>query len=276
MVGPAEKSTRQGDLGRGRWHETRRRREQRAGASPHNLLADELGDELKTGDRRRQGACLRHHALKDRAAVLSTDLTGNGAYWIDQKTGTWITSTYYRSELPKWAKDFNDSKRAEKYLNQEWKDGNGKVLRTTKPAEGKPGSFYKVIGSTPFANDYEFEFARELITYEKLGNGPATDLLIVSLSANDILGHKVGPDSAEMRAMAMATDRQLAGFFEFLGHQIGLANVWIRAIRRSRRCALAAGGSAVAPAGRRPFNRQNASAGEQRALCPSFRTLPNM
>ena len=66
-----------------------------------------------------------------------------------------------------------------------------------------------------------------LITYEKLGNGPATDLLIISLSANDILGHKVGPDSPEMQAMALATDRQLAGFFEFLGHQIGLANVWI-------------------------------------------------
>ena len=61
---------------------------------------------------------------------------------------------------------------------------------------GKASNFYDLVGSTPFANDYEFEFARELITYEKLGNGPATDLLIVSLSANDILGHKVGPDSA--------------------------------------------------------------------------------
>jgi arylsulfatase A-like enzyme len=52
-------------------------------------------------------------------------------------------------------------------------------------------------------------------------------LLVVSLSANDILGHKVGPDSPEMQAMALALDRQLAGFFDFLGHQLGLANVWI-------------------------------------------------
>ena len=104
---------------------------------------------------------------------------------------------------------------------------NGKVLRTTKPFEGKAGRFYELVGSTPFANDYEFEFARELVTYEKLGNGPATDLLIVSLSANDILGHKVGPDSPEMHAMALAHGQQLAGFFDFLGHQIGLANVWI-------------------------------------------------
>jgi arylsulfatase A-like enzyme len=195
------------------------------GASPHHLLADTLGDELKLatqGKSRVFGI-----ALKDRASVLPAGFAADGAYWIDRATGTWITSTYYRSELPKWAQDFNNNKRAEKYLNQDWKDNNGNVLRTTKPADGKQGNFYDLVGSTPLANDYEFEFARELITYEKLGNGPATDLLIISLSANDILGHKVGPDSAEMQAMALATDRQLAGFFEFLGHQIGLANIWI-------------------------------------------------
>jgi arylsulfatase A-like enzyme len=196
-----------------------------AGASPHNLLADTLGDELKLatqGKSRVFGI-----ALKDRASVLPAGFAADGAYWIDRASGAWITSTYYRNELPKWAQDFNSNKRAEKYLNQEWKDGNGNVLRTTKPAEGKGGNFYDLVGSTPLANDYEFEFARELITYEKLGNGPATDLLIISLSANDILGHKVGPDSPEMQAMALAMDRQMAGFFEFLGHQIGLANIWI-------------------------------------------------
>ncbi len=195
------------------------------GASPHYLLADTLGDELKLATQGK--ARVFGIALKDRASVLPAGFAADGAYWIDRKTGAWITSTYYRSELPKWAQDFNDSKRREKYLNQEWKDGSGKILRTTKPAEGKEGNFYQLVGSTPYGNDYEFEFARELITYEKLGNGPATDLLIVSLSANDILGHQVGPDSPETQAMELATDRQLAGFFEFLGRQLGLANVWI-------------------------------------------------
>lgn len=195
------------------------------GASPHNLLADTLGDELKLATEGK--ARVFGIALKDRSAILTAGFAGDGAYWIDQKTGAWITSTYYRSELPKWAQDFNDSKRADKYLNQEWKDSNGKIFRTTRPVEGKPGDFFELVGSTPLANDYEFEFARELITYEKLGSGAATDLLIVSLSANDILGHQVGPDSPEMQAMVLATDRQLAGFFEFLGRQIGLANVWI-------------------------------------------------
>lgn len=166
-------------------------------------------------------------ALKDRAAILTAGFSADGAYWIDQKSGAWITSTYYRSELPPWVRNFNDSQRAEKYLNRDWTDSKGNVLRTTKPQAGKPADFFQLVGSTPFGNDYEFEFARELITYEKLGDGPATDLLVISLSPNDLLGHEVGPDSPEMAAMALALDRQLAGFFNFLGHQIGLANVWI-------------------------------------------------
>ena len=65
------------------------------------------------------------------------------------------------------------------------------------------------------------------MVYEKLGSGPATDLLVISLSANDILGHQAGPDSPQMRGMALELDRSLAGFFNFLGHQVGMANVWM-------------------------------------------------
>jgi predicted AlkP superfamily pyrophosphatase or phosphodiesterase len=198
------------------------------GASPHNLLASTLGDELKlatAGKSRVFGV-----ALKDRAAVLPAGHAGDGAYWIDHQTGAWVTSTYYRNDLPKWATDFNASNRTSTYWDREWRDGDGKTLSTTAHRKGKDGSdagFYEVVGSTPFANDYEFEFAKELLLYERLGTGHTTDLLTISLSANDILGHGVGPDSPEMAAMVVATDRQLAEFFNFLGHQIGLANVWI-------------------------------------------------
>ena len=117
-------------------------------------------------------------------------------------------------------------------MNREWrgKDGDGTVLGSTAPRNGKdgtPAGFYEVVGSTPFANDYQLEFAKELVLYEKLGAGSATDLLVISLSANDILGHQVGPDSPQMRSMALELDRSLAEFFGFLGHQIGMANVWM-------------------------------------------------
>jgi hypothetical protein len=197
------------------------------GASPHNLMSDTLGDELKlaTGGKARVFAI----SLKDRAAVLPAGFSGDGAYWIDRKSGDWITSTYYRPDLPEWVRNFNGSHRADKYFNREWKDSDGNVLGSTKLPVGKEkdAGFYEVVGSTPFANDYQLEFAKELVLYEKLGAGPATDLLVISLSANDILGHQVGPYSPQMRGMALELDRSLAEFFNFLGHQIGMANVWM-------------------------------------------------
>jgi arylsulfatase A-like enzyme len=199
----------------------------KTGASPHNLLADTLGDELKLAT---QGQSrVFSLSLKDRAAVLPGGFSADAAYWIDPKSGAWITSTYYRADLPRWAQDFNSSDRAAKYWDRSW-ESNGEVLRSTAHRKSKDGSdagFYEVIGSTPFANEYELEFAKELVVYENLGTGPATDLLAISLSANDILGHQVGPDSPEMAAMALALDHELADFFNFLGHRIGLANIWI-------------------------------------------------
>jgi hypothetical protein len=199
----------------------------KTGASPHNLLADTLGDELKLATQGK--ARVFGVSLKDRAAVLPAGFAGDAAYWIEPKSGDWITSTYYRQDLPKWVQDFN-STRTEKYWDREWKDAQGAVLRSTAHRKGKDGSdagFYEVVGSTALANQYEFEFAEELMLHENVGRGPATDLLSISLSPNDILGHQVGPDSPEMRQMALDLDRELADFFSFLGHQIGLAHVWI-------------------------------------------------
>ena len=200
----------------------------KAAASPHNLLADTLGDELKLATQGKSKVF--GVSLKDRAAIIPGGFSADAAYWIEPKTGTWITSTYYRPDLPKWAQDFNSSGRAAKYWDRDWKDSDGKVLRSTAHRKGKDGTeggFYEIIGATPFANEYELEFAKELIVYEKLGAGAATDLISISLSPNDILGHQVGPDTPEMAAMALALDRELADFFSFLGHQVGLADTWI-------------------------------------------------
>ena len=196
-------------------------------ASPHNLRASTLGDELKLATQGKSRVFAI--SLKDRASILPGGYSANGTFWIEKDSGAWITSDYYGAQLPDWVQEFNSSTRAQKYWNLDWKDADGQVLRTTSPKkkDGKAAGFYEAVGATPFANDYEFEFARELIAREKLGTGPATDLLVISLSANDILGHRAGPDSPEMHAMALALDTQLSGFFGFLGQQVGLANVWI-------------------------------------------------
>ncbi len=198
------------------------------GASPHNLMADTLGDELKLATQGK--ARVFGVSLKDRAAVLPAGFAGDAAYWIESKTGAWITSTYYRDDLPQWVQDFNSTRPA-KYWDREWKDAQGTVLRSTahgkSSKDGGEAGFYELVGSTAFGNEYEFEFAKELMTHENVGRGPATDLLSISLSPNDILGHQVGSDSPEMRQMALDLDHELADFVGFLGHQIGLAGVWI-------------------------------------------------
>ena len=199
----------------------------KTGASPHNLLSDTLGDELKLATQGR--ARVFGISLKDRSAILPAGFAGDAAYWIDPKSGAWITSTYYRNDLPRWVQDFNSSRPA-KYWDREWKNSQGEVLASTahrKARDGSEANFYEVIGGTTYGNEYELEFARELVVYENIGRGPATDLLAISLSPNDILGHRVGPDSPEMAQMALDLDHELADFFNFLGRQIGLADVWI-------------------------------------------------
>jgi len=199
----------------------------KAGASPHNLMADTLGDELKLATQGK--ARVFGVSLKDRGAIIPAGFAGDAAYWIDPKSGVWVTSTYYRNDLPRWVQDFNSSRPA-KYWDREWKNSRGELLASTTHRKGKDGSeasFYEVVGGTTFGNEYELEFAKELVVYENVGRGPATDLLAISLSPNDILGHRVGPDSPEMAQMALDLDHELADFFNFLGHQVGLADVWI-------------------------------------------------
>src|ERR1700693_942343 len=95
------------------------------GASPHNLTNDTLGDELKlaTGGKARVFAI----SLKDRAAVFPAGFSGDAAYWIDPKSGDWITSTYYRPDLPEWVRNFNGSHLAQEFWKREGEDGGGKT-----------------------------------------------------------------------------------------------------------------------------------------------------
>jgi len=86
--------------------------------SPHMLLTTTVTDELRLATNFHSKVI--GIALKDRGGILPAGHTANAAYWLDDKTGNWITSTYYMSDLPQWAKDFNDEKMAETYLKLDW------------------------------------------------------------------------------------------------------------------------------------------------------------
>ncbi len=183
------------------------------GASPLNLRASTIGDSLRLAT---QGqAKVFGISLKDRAAILPAGYSANGAYWIDPASGFFITSSYYMSALPDWVNTFNTS---------------GRIAQAEQEAGiSDTRQFYNTVGRTPAANAYELDFARALIQNEQLGKHSVTDLLTISLSATDILGHEVGPDSPEQRQMVDTLDQQLDGFTTWLEKNIpgGLANVWI-------------------------------------------------
>src|SRR6185437_14319225 len=139
--------------------------------------------------------------------------SANGAFWIDNASGQFTTSTYYMEHLPEWARAFNASGRraqAEREANAE----------DTK-------QFFNLVGKTPAANSYEFDFAKALINGEKLGQRGVTDLVTISLSANDIQGHQFGPDSDSEEHMIIALDQQFDQFFSWLDQTVGLNNVWL-------------------------------------------------
>jgi predicted AlkP superfamily pyrophosphatase or phosphodiesterase len=181
------------------------------GASPRNLRATTLGDELRLATNGRSR--VYGISLKDRAAILPAGQSANGAFWIDNSSGQFTTSTYYMEHLPEWARAFNSSGREAEAAREAMVEG------TTQ--------FYELVGRTPAANRYELDFAKALIAGEKLGQNGVTDLVVISLSANDIQGHQFGPDSDFEEQMILSLDRDLDGFDNWLDRTVGLQNVWL-------------------------------------------------
>jgi hypothetical protein len=181
------------------------------GSSPRNLRATTLGDELRlatNGKARVYGI-----SLKDRAAILPAGQSANGAFWIDNSSGHFTTSTYYMEHLPEWARSFNDGDRPKQAEREAMVEG------TTQ--------FFDLVGRMPAANSYELDFVKALIQGEKLGQSGVTDLVVVSLSANDIQGHQFGPDSDFEEQMILGLDHDLDSFNTWLDKTVGLNNVWM-------------------------------------------------
>lgn len=183
------------------------------GASPRNLLASTLGDELRLAT---HGQSLVYGvSLKDRAAILASGASANGAFWINPVSGRFITSSFYMTALPQWAQDFNAS---------------DAVSETAESAGvDKLTNFYAQVSESPAANDYQLNFARALIQGEQLGKHATPDLLVIGLSANDSAGHRFGPDSPQEREMVDGLDTSLDSFFGWLDKYLdgGIGNAWI-------------------------------------------------
>lgn len=204
------------------------------GASPRNLQGSTLGDELRMASDFKSKVI--SVSLKDRGAVLPGGHTANAAYWYKSSTGHFVTGTYYMSALPDWVAKFNQNSPTKNYCGKSWQalpetpGAGGKVFRELTTAAGAAcpdEKFLQGVNSTPFISEIELKFASEAIRGEHLGQGPATDLLTISLSANDYIGHSFGPYSPEVADTTIRTDRYLADFLADVDRTVGLQNIWI-------------------------------------------------
>ena len=205
---------------------------EKPGFSPHYLIGSTLGDELRAAtDFRSKVVAI---ALKDRAAILPGGHSPSAAFWYDSQTGQFVSSTYYMPSLPSWAVKFNQSSPAKSYCGQKWaalpESGNGVTFSEFKASLNEPCPDSKFLGwldQTPYMNEIELAFAEQAIRDEHLGQGGDTDLLSISLSVNDYIGHGFGPYSPQVADVTLRTDRDLASFFAELDKLVGLKNVWI-------------------------------------------------
>jgi predicted AlkP superfamily pyrophosphatase or phosphodiesterase len=195
-----------------------------SGSTPHRLLVSTVGDELKRSgspDSRVFGI-----SMKDRGAILPAGHMANGAYWYHSATGAFVSSDYYYSVLPRWATTFNAERHAEDFAGKTWlKAAPGTAARVMPASPGRElnGAIY----STPFGNDILELFAEQLIRAERLGQRGVTDLLTISFSANDSVGHAYGPDSREVHAVSLSVDLALGRLFDALDESVGMDNVLV-------------------------------------------------
>ncbi len=214
--------------------------------SPRNLITTTITDELRLTTN------FRSHvfgvAIKDRGSILPAGHTGNAAYWYDDNTGNFVTSTYYDKQFqkPGWLDTFNKRDLADSLTKPGWtllKNQNVYIQSTSDSnvyEEGFKGETepvfphqfkqlaksdrLKTLKSIPAGNALTFYMAEACIMGEKMGRGSDPDFLCVSLSSTDYAGHQFAPNSVEVEDMYVRLDIQIADFMSFLDKIYGRGN----------------------------------------------------
>lgn len=207
--------------------------------SPRNMWTTTITDELRLATNF-NGKTIGI-ALKDRGAILPAGHSANAAYWFDNASGGWITSTYYMNDLPEWVKGVNDKKLPDQYMSKDWNtlypiNTYKQSTEDNKPFEsnlsGEDNTFphttsaitsnkYEAFRATPYGNTYTFDLAKAALDGEKLGQRGVTDFLTLSFSSTDYVGHAFGPNSIEAEDIYLRLDKDLGAFLTLLDTKLG-------------------------------------------------------
>lgn len=186
-----------------------------SGASPKRLLVSTIGDELKISGK---GGKVYGVSLKDRSAILPAGRMADGAFWFDSASGNFVSSSWYFAQLPAWAAEFNAAKHADRFAGERFGE-------LTMPAAGP--DLYGEIDASPFADQLVLDFALTVLEAEQLGTDAQTDVLAVSFSAMDYVGHASGPDTPLIREMTLAIDERVGELLAAAEAQAGSGNVLV-------------------------------------------------
>jgi predicted AlkP superfamily pyrophosphatase or phosphodiesterase len=212
--------------------------------SPVNVWTTTLGDEIKLANNFKSK--VYGISIKDRGAIIPAGHSADGAFWYDSKSGNFISSSYYGKNLPKWVTEFNGQHRVDSLYAKGWNlslaksvyeancDEDMNVYESTPlGAEQKAfpytlsqfiGKDYGKISSTPYGNNIVAEMAERALVSEQLGKDDITDLLAISFSSPDYIGHSFGPNSWETLDGYIKLDAVIAQLFASLDQQVGKNN----------------------------------------------------
>jgi len=212
--------------------------------SPENLWVTTITDELRLSNNFKSKVI--GIAMKDRGAILPAGHSANAAYWYDDKSGKWISSTYYMQQLPDWVSQFNAKDVAGNYMKQDWNTllpinkydlssaddepyenaikGEKTVTFPHRLSTIGDADKYESFKTTPFANSFTFDFAKSAIENESLGKNTVPDFLAVSISSTDYIGHSFGPNSVEIEDTYLRLDNDIADFLQYLDTKVGKGN----------------------------------------------------
>jgi predicted AlkP superfamily pyrophosphatase or phosphodiesterase len=213
-------------------------------ASPERRQEPSVGDSLKTAKPRAKVVSL---SIKDRSAILLAALRATACYWFSTQLGLFVTSTFYRDTPHDWVEEFNRQRPADRYFGKDWTklrpdldyvaysgpddvacEGTGYMQGRTfpHPTTGgirKPGpDYYYAMLNSPFGNELLLDLAKRAIDAERLGQRDTCDLLCLSFSSNDLIGHCWGPDSQEVFDMTLRSDLIIKELLAHLDAKVGM------------------------------------------------------
>ena len=209
--------------------------------SPHQLWSTTITDQL--GISTNFQSKVVGVSLKDRASILPAGHNPTGAFWFDEGTGHFVTSSYYMNDLPQWLKNFNAQNWGEKLVangwntikpigeykestadNVSWEHNLGSSTSPVFPYSNLAADYAKkksIIRTTPFGNSLTLKAAEAALDGYQMGKDAVTDFLAINIASTDYVGHAFGPNSIEIQDTYLRLDKDLENFFSMLDKKVG-------------------------------------------------------